>query len=132
MSLMYQSIPSMTISPARPPGIFLWANSPPPGQKESSKLQPPDLSKQAKTPPLGHFPQLFTIKPEKNHAKLQDFIIFKACSHDPFLRIQFLLVLNNRSCEHIKNDLPSNGSLILKKRMEIQHALVSFDTLLER
>ena len=47
----------------------------------------------------------------------------KARSHDPFLRIRFLLVLKNGSCEHIKNDLPSNGSLILKKRMEIQHAL---------
>ena len=69
MSLMYQSIPSMTISPARPSGIFLWANSPPLGQKESSKLQPPDLSKQAKTPPLCHFPQLFTIKPEKKSCK---------------------------------------------------------------
>ena len=56
--------------PSKTPGIFLWANSPPPGQKESSNLQPPDLSKRAKTPPLSHFPQLFTIKPEKNPAKL--------------------------------------------------------------
>ena len=73
MSLMYQSVPSITISPARPPGIFLWANSPPPGQKGSSKLQPPDLSKQAKTPPLSHFPQLFTIKPEKKSCKIVRF-----------------------------------------------------------
>ena len=50
-------------------------------------------------------------------------ICLKARSHDPFLRIRFLLVPKNGSCEHIKNDLPSNGSLILKKRMEIQHAL---------
>ena len=28
----------------------------------------------------------------------------------------------NGSCEHIKNDLPSNESVILKKRMEIEHA----------
>ena len=70
MSLMYQSVPSMTIPPARPPGIFLWENSPPSGQEESSKLQPSDLSKQAKTPSLGHFPQLFTIKPEKKEKEI--------------------------------------------------------------
>ena len=57
---------------------------------------------------------------------------FKARSHDPFLRIRFLLVPKNGSCEHIKNDLPSHGSVILKKRMEIEHALFSPDTLLER
>ena len=39
----------------------------------------------------------------------------KALSKDPFLRIQFLLVPKNWLCEHIKNDLPSNGSVILKK-----------------
>ena len=39
----------------------------------------------------------------------------KACSHDPFWRIRFLLVPKNGSCEHIKNDLPSNRSVILKK-----------------
>ena len=49
----------------------------------------------------------------------------KACSHDPFLRIRFLLVQKNGSCEHIKNDLASNGSVILKKRMETEHALFS-------
>ena len=118
--------------PSKTPRYIFMGEFPTPGQKENLKLQPPDLSKQAKTPSLGHFPQLFTIKPEKNHAKLQDFIIFEACSHDLFSRIQFLLVLNNGSCEHTKNDLPSNGSLILKKRMEIQHALFSFDILLER
>ena len=31
-----------------------------------------------------------------------------------------MLVLKNGSCEHIKNDLPSHGSVILKKRMEIE------------
>ena len=56
----------------------------------------------------------------------------KTRAHDPFLRIRFLLVPKNGSCEHIKNDLPSNGSVILKKRMEIEHALFSSDTLLER
>ena len=53
-----------------------------------------------------------------------------ARSHNPFLRIRFLLVPKNGSCEHIKNDLPSNGSVILKKRMEIEYALFSSDTLL--
>ena len=46
---------------------------PTPEQNESLKLQPPDLSKQAKTPPLGHFPQLFTIKPEKKSSKITRF-----------------------------------------------------------
>ena len=59
-------------------------------------------------------------------------VFLKARSHDPFLRIRFLLVPNNGSCEHNKNDLPSNGSVSLKKRMEIEHALFSSDTLLER
>ena len=58
--------------------------------------------------------------------------VLKARSHDPFLRIRCLLVPKNGSCEHIKNDLPSNGPVILKKRMEIEHALFSSYTLLER
>ena len=41
--------------------------------------------------------------------------ILKARSHDPFLRIRFLLVPKNGSCEHIENDLPSNGSVIKTK-----------------
>ena len=44
----------------------------------------------------------------------------------------FLLVPKTGSCEHIENDLPTHGSIILKKRMEIEHALFSSDTLLER
>ena len=40
-------------------------------------------------------------------------------SHDPFLRIQFLLVPKIGSCEHVENDLPT-------------HAIFSSDTLLER
>ena len=56
----------------------------------------------------------------------------KTRSHDPFLTTQFLLAPKTGSCEHIKNDLPSNGSLILKKRVEIENALSSSDTLLER
>ena len=55
-----------------------------------------------------------------------------ACSHDPFLRIRFLLVPKIRSCEHIQNDLPTHGSVSLKKGMEIEYALFSSDTLLER
>ena len=60
------------------------------------------------------------------------FYRMKASSYDPFLRIRFLLVLKNGSCEHIKNDLPSYGSVILKKTDGIEHALFSSDTLLER
>ena len=44
----------------------------------------------------------------------------KALSHDPFLRIRFLLVPKNGSCEHVKNDLPSNGSVILKKTWNLE------------
>ena len=59
-------------------------------------------------------------------------ITLKARSHDPFLRIRFLLVPKIGSCEHVENDLPTHGSVILKKRMEIEHALFSSDALLER
>ena len=38
----------------------------------------------------------------------------KACSHDPFLRIRFLLVPKIRSYEHIEDDLPTHGSVSLK------------------
>ena len=47
-------------------------------------------------------------------------------------KTKFLLVPKIGSCEHIKNGLPSHGSVILKKLMEIEHALFSSDTLLER
>ena len=40
--------------------------------------------------------------------------IHEARSHDPLSRIRLLLVPKNGSCEYIKNDLPSNGSVILK------------------
>ena len=56
----------------------------------------------------------------------------KTRSHDPFLRIRFLLVSRIEWCEHIENDRPTHGSVSLKKRMEIEHALFSSDTLLER
>ena len=56
---------------------------------------------------------------------------FKGRSHDPFLKIPFLLVPKIRSCEHTENDLPTHGSVILKKRMEIEHALFSSDVLLQ-
>ena len=59
-------------------------------------------------------------------------LILKVRSHDPFLRIRFLLVPKIGFCEHIKDDLPTHGSVILKKRMEIEHALFSSDTLLEK
>ena len=54
-----------------------------------------------------------------------------ARSHDPFLRIRFFSP-KIESCEHIENDLPTHESVSLKKRMEIEHALFSSDTLLER
>ena len=47
----------------------------------------------------------------------------KACSHETFLRIRLLLAPKIGSCEQIENDLPTHGSVILKKRMEIEHAL---------
>ena len=50
----------------------------------------------------------------------------------PVLTIPFLVVPKIGSCEHIGNDLPTHGSIILKKRMEIGHTLFSSDTLLER
>ena len=34
-----------------------------------------------------------------------------------------MLVPKIGSCEHIENDLPTHGSVILKKRMETEHAL---------
>ena len=59
-------------------------------------------------------------------------IFIKARSHDPFLRIRFSLVPKIGSCERTKNDLPTHGSVRLKKRTEIEHALFSSDALLER
>ena len=56
----------------------------------------------------------------------------KALSHDPLLKIRFLLVPKIGSSEHIENDLPTHGSVILEKRMEIEHALFSSDTRIER
>ena len=70
---------------------------------------------------------------EQEHIRL--FCFVKARSHDPFLRIRLLLVpkIGSCTCEHIENDLPTHGSVILKKRrIEIEHALFSSDTLLER
>ena len=37
-------------------------------------------------------------------------------SHDPFLRIRFLLAAKIGSCEHTENDLPTHGSVIKKKK----------------
>ena len=56
----------------------------------------------------------------------------KARSHDPFSRVLFLLVPKIGLYEHIENDLPTHGSVSLKKRMEREHSLFSSDTLLER
>ena len=58
--------------------------------------------------------------------------MIKARLHDPFLRIRVLLVPKIGSCEHIEDDLPAHGSVSLKKWIEIEHALFSFDTLFER
>ena len=47
------------------------------------------------------------------------------------LEDSILLVPKIGTSEHIENDFPTNGSVILKKkRMEIEHALFSSDTLL--
>ena len=57
-------------------------------------------------------------------------------SKGPFTRSIFkypiLLVPKIGSCEHNENDLPTHGSVVLKIKMEIEHALFSSDTLLER
>ena len=73
---------------------------------------------------------LTAVRTQKTKKGVDNFL--KAFPDDPFLRTRLLLVPKNGSCEHIKNDLPSNGSLILKKRMEIEHALFSSDNLFER
>ena len=56
----------------------------------------------------------------------------KAHSHDPISRIHFLVVPKIGSCEHGENDFLTQGSVILKKRMEVGPALFSLDTLFER
>ena len=56
----------------------------------------------------------------------------RARSHYPISRIQFLLVPKIGWCECSKTDTPTHGSFILKMRMEIEHALFSSDTYLER
>ena len=53
-------------------------------------------------------------------------------SHEPISRIRFLLVQKIGSCEHSKNDPPAHRSVIFKKRIEMEHALFSSDTLLGR
>ena len=50
-------------------------------------------------------------------------VCLKPRSHDPLLRIRFLLVPKIGLCEHIKNDLPTHGSVTLKKAIEIEHVL---------
>ena len=52
----------------------------------------------------------------------------KTRSHDPFLRIQFLLLPKSDRL----NTLKTHESVILEKRIEIEHALLSSDTLRER
>ena len=65
-------------------------------------------------------------------AQLREHFVFKARSDDPFLRIRFLLVPKIGSCEHNENNFPTHGSVILKKWVQMEHALFSTDTLLER
>ena len=52
-----------------------------------------------------------------------EWVCVKASSHDPFLRIRFLLVRKIGSCEQIENDLMTTGFVSLKTRIEIEHAL---------
>ena len=53
---MYQSIPSLTMPPGRPPGtdFFERANSPSPEHKESVKIRPLGQKNRAKAPPQGN------------------------------------------------------------------------------
>ena len=57
---------------------------------------------------------------QKLQGVLKNVPYFNARSHDSFLRIRFLLASKIGLCEHIENDLPTHGSVILKKRMKIQ------------
>ena len=58
-ALMYQSIPSLTISP----GNFFDGRIPhPPSKKEFKTPNPRAYKNELKPHPRGHFPQLFTIK----------------------------------------------------------------------
>ena len=63
-TIMYQSIPSLTIPLATPKEFFERANVPPPGYKESAKLRLLEQKNWAKTPPPGG---LFSTIQPKNH-----------------------------------------------------------------
>ena len=63
LNVMYQSIPSLAIPRAKPPGNFFGGRIPHPRAKKSSKPPPPRAYKnELKPDPRGYFPQLFTIK----------------------------------------------------------------------
>ena len=68
--------------PSKTPGKFFDGRIPhPSGKKGVQNPHPSGLSKPAKTPPPGHFFSIIhyknTKKWDRNHVKLQDFIIFR-------------------------------------------------------
>ena len=73
-----------------------------------------------------------SVEVKNDSTSVKQSIGIRARSHDPFLRIRFLLVPKIGSCEQTENDLSTHGSVMFKKRMEIEHALFSSETLLER
>ena len=77
-------------------------------------------------------PEFFNLNPFKVDFQNLPVRHKRPGSHDPFLRIRFLFGPKIGLSEHIENDLLTHGSVILKKRMGIEHALFSSDTLLER
>ena len=67
---MYQSIPSLTIPPGKPPGNFLIGEFLTPGQKSVQNPHPRAYKNELKPHPRRHFPQLFTIKTWKNETEI--------------------------------------------------------------
>ena len=78
---MYQSVASLTIPLGKTPRQFFDGRIPNPQAKRSSKLPPPGPIKRANTPPPGAFFSIIDYKnmkkSDRNHVKLQDFIIFR-------------------------------------------------------
>ena len=77
---MYQSIPALTIPRAKPPSNFFDGRIPHPWSKK--EIQNPHPWKRANIPPPGAFFSIIHYKKnmkkwDRNHVKLQDFIIFR-------------------------------------------------------
>ena len=68
---MYQSIPSLPIPRAKPPGNFLMGEFPTPRAKKEFKTPTPRAyQNQLKPQPRGTFSRLFTIKTRKNETEI--------------------------------------------------------------